>query len=50
MKKTSPLELVRRARLAEAGLEELYIDRSGDGHEQVFEVCSQEILPRCKGS
>lgn len=34
----------------EAGFDELYVQQVGDGHERMFELYSQEILPRYNGS
>jgi G6PDH family F420-dependent oxidoreductase len=34
----------------DAGFDELYVQQVGDGHERMFELYSQEILPRYKGS
>jgi G6PDH family F420-dependent oxidoreductase len=34
----------------EAGFDELYVQQVGDGHERMFELYSQEILPRHNGS
>ena len=34
----------------EAGFDELYVQQVGDEHERMFEVYSQEILPRYNGS
>jgi G6PDH family F420-dependent oxidoreductase len=33
-----------------AGFDELYVQQVGDGHERMFELYSQEILPRYNGS
>jgi G6PDH family F420-dependent oxidoreductase len=33
----------------EAGFDELYIQQVGDGHERMFELYAQEILPRYNG-
>jgi hypothetical protein len=33
-----------------AGFDELYVQQVGDGHERMFELHSQEILPRYSGS
>jgi G6PDH family F420-dependent oxidoreductase len=34
----------------QAGFDELYVQQVGDGHERMFELYSQEILPRYNGS
>jgi G6PDH family F420-dependent oxidoreductase len=34
----------------DAGFDELYVQQVGDGHERMFELYSQEILPRYNGS
>jgi predicted outer membrane protein len=34
----------------EAGFDELYVQQVGGGHEQMFELYSQGILPRYNGS
>ncbi len=34
----------------EAGFDELYVQQVGDGHERMFELYAQEILPRYDGS
>ncbi len=34
----------------DAGFDELYVGQIGDGHEQMFELYSQAILPRYNGS
>ena len=56
---TAPRELVHQASLAEqetireyeeAGFDELYVQQVGDGHERMFELYSQEILPRYNAS
>jgi G6PDH family F420-dependent oxidoreductase len=34
----------------DAGFDELYVQQVGDGHERMFELYSQDILPRYNGS
>ncbi len=34
----------------EAGFDELYVQQVGDGHERMFELYAEEILPRYNGS
>jgi G6PDH family F420-dependent oxidoreductase len=42
------LETIRE--YEDAGFDELYVQQIGDGHERMFELYSQEILPRYNGS
>jgi G6PDH family F420-dependent oxidoreductase len=42
--------LAKIAEYEDAGFDELYVQQVGDGHEQMFELYSQEILPRYNGS
>src|SRR5205814_10105058 len=41
--------LLKIAEYEEAGFDELYIQQVGDGHERLFELYAQEILPRFNG-
>jgi G6PDH family F420-dependent oxidoreductase len=44
----APLATIRE--FEQAGFDELYVQQVGDGHERMFELYSQEILPRFNGS
>ena len=42
--------LAKIGEFEDAGFDELYVSQVGDGHERMFELYSQEILPRYNGS